>query len=282
MHQPPPKTALVSEGASYSIRSKAFGLFVVFGLIIFAIYARGVMAASIAEGFSSSQELPLGTVVSVSQFDPGKVEPTNVNNASFIAGIASSPDGGLVTLGEQAGQAFVTINGDSPVLVSDLNGEVREGDLLGPSIISGVAQRTTVVEGGPVLGVALGDFNKDSTKTERVNGREVAIGLVPMRLLLTEVAGRQEGEIPFLQKIGVAVTGSNVSTIRLIIASIIFVTVLFISGVIMFTSIRGTFDSVGRNPLASETIFKHLIHVTVVSSTVLIIGLAAAYLVVAV
>lgn len=279
MHQSPQKTALTSLGAGYTTRSKAFGLFVVFTAILLFSASQIVQAASVTEGYNTSEDLPIGTVVSISQQDPGLVERTNLNNSAYIAGVTTGAADGLVAIGNSASQVFVAISGDSPVLVSVEGGNIEQGDLLGPSSVSGVAQKTSVNGGGRVLGVALTGFDGSSGETQTIDGKEFSIGLIEMQLLPADSPGSSRGSSSFLERVGIAVTGSEVSASRVIIAGLVFVTVMIITGIMLFSSIRGTFESIGRNPMASKSIFSGLIHVTLAASTILLIGLLGAYLV---
>jgi len=282
MHQPPLKTFLFSLGAGYQSGSKAFGLFVVSGLILLLLTPSLIFAAAVTEVFESSEVLPAGTVVSVSREAAGQVERTNINNSAYVAGVVASEAEGLVALDSSTGQNYVAVSGDASILVATINGNIVKGDLVGPSNISGVAQKTTEGAGGKVLGIAMSDFDGTAGQAQTVNNQEVSIGLVPVRLLLTDMAATNQGDPSFISRIGIAVTGSEVSTVRVIISSLIFMTVLFVSGMMLFSSIRGTFDSIGRNPLASASIFSGLTRVTLLATVILMIGLAVAYLVMAV
>lgn len=279
MHKPPTKSAASSLGAGYTIRSKYFGLFVVLTASLLLFATQAIFAASVTEGYNSSEELPAGTVVSISQDDPSLVERTNLNNSAYIAGVTANVGDGLVEIGNAASQVFVAVSGDSAVLVSTEGGTIQKGDLLGPSAISGVAQKIAVNSTGRVLGVALGDFDGTNGQTRTVNGKEITIGLLDMQLLPADSPGSSHGATSFLERVGIAVTGSEVSVTRVLVAGLVFITVTFIAGVMLYGSIKGTFQAIGRNPMASKSIYSSLIHVTLAASTILLIGLLAAYLV---
>ncbi len=282
MTKPPQKLAITSLGASYYQRPRALGLFVFFGMICSLFVSVSVSASAVTEGFAAEENYPVGSVVSVSQNNPGKVELANIGNAAFITGVTAGVSDGLIALSNSASDIFVAVGGDSPVMVSTINGQIQEGDLLGPSAISGVAQRTTVVDGGRVLGVSLASFDGSTGgQSAEIGDQEVVIGLVPMRLLLTEVAGTQQDTLSFLERVGVAITGTEVSIIRIVISSVIFIVTIIISALLLHGSIRGSFNSLGRNPLASESIFSSLMHVTLVAATIMVLGVVVSYLVMA-
>lgn len=279
MHQPPQKLAKSSLGAGYLTRSKAFGLFVVLTALLFMPVPISAEASAVTRGYNVSESLPPGTLVSVSQSDPNSVEPTNINNAAYIAGTIATTGEGTIELGASSSQVYVAISGDAQMLVSDVAGDIVKGDLIGPSSISGVGQKVSKESGGKVIGVAQSDFDESTAEKQTIEGKEVSIGAIPMQVLLSEVAGSAQSPTSFLENVGVAVTGSYVSVVRVIIASLIFVTILIVSGMMMFGGIKGAFMSIGRNPLASESIYTSLMHATVVASTVMVLGLVVAYMV---
>jgi hypothetical protein len=188
----------------------------------------------------------------------------------------------VVELGDSSASVFVAKSGDAQVYTSDFGGEVKTGDLLGPSVINGVAQKLDASQSAKAVGVALADFSSSAASSQDVDGRQVLIGMIPVRLLFGNVAQEASQQESVIEKVASAVAGEQVSTVRIVIAGIIVIASLAVSGFMLFGSIKGSFDSVGRNPLASDSIFASLSHVTFVASAVLIVGLVVAYLVVAI
>jgi hypothetical protein len=90
MRNPPQKLAMFSLGAGYTTRSKAFGLFVVFGLI-FVLIPASLQAAALTEAYSSQSDVQQGMVVSLSRDNPDQIEGANLNNQDYIVGVATSP-----------------------------------------------------------------------------------------------------------------------------------------------------------------------------------------------
>lgn len=239
-----------------------------------------VKAASISESFSSDEDLVIGAVISINQADTSKVELASDATAPYIAGVVTENTSGLITVSNNGDNVFAAVAGETSLLVSDINGEIKSGDLLIPSIIEGVAMKSSSQDNEYIIGVALQDFDSssDSNNTETIDGQDVAIGSIQSRLLLGEVSP-VESSGSLIENIGTAITGEQVQSYRVIISSAIFLAGIIASSIMLFGAIKGSFNSLGRNPLAAKSIYSSLFRVTLISSGIMLATVLIAYVV---
>jgi uncharacterized membrane protein len=135
-----------------------------------------------------------------------------------------------------------------------------------------------------LLGIALDDFDLSSAneygEIDTPDGKqEVKIGTINVRLF--EKEGSEE---LLLNKGGLegfltSLAGREVSFAKIMAGSIIFLMSVVVAGFFASSSIKGSFISIGRNPMASASIYRSLLHVTMVSVIVIVIGTALSYVV---
>lgn len=243
-------------------------------------------ASIVGEEFNSDQYLEKGSIVSLSQDNPKSVELSTITNSEYLVGVVNQVDSNVVTYTKDSSEVKVSVSlaGETEVFVSDANGPIVKGDFVGASWLEGVGMKAVTSDKQKLLGVALDDFNLDSANTygpiETANGKkEVKVGTINVRLF--EKEGNQElllnrgGLEGFLTSLA----GREVSFAKIMAGSVIFLMSVVVAGFFASSSIRGSFISIGRNPMASASIYRSLLHVTMVSVTVIVIGTTLSYVV---
>jgi hypothetical protein len=161
--------------------------------------------------------------------------------------------------------------GEVLVNVSNLGGEIKAGNLITTSIISGVGQRTEMQDAPYILGFALEDMTPNGNSFDH-EGKEVLFGTVPITLrigpFLTKegidfISSGQDFE-SYVSEITKSNTLSNVvsntnnasafKVFRYILATVVAVTSLIVSITRFGDTFKQGVISIGRNPLARSQI----------------------------
>jgi hypothetical protein len=254
--------------------------FALSALLIVPIVVTGVaLAASkdISQSYNSISDIQAGAIVSVDATNADYVTMANTSNASKLLGVAVESDTSLLAVDPDANKVQIAKNGSVPVLVSTVNGDIKNGDRITVSPFNGVGMKA--IGPGYVVGRAQANFNsssKGATKQQVLdkNGQQqsVTVGFVQVDLnpkFDSDVGG--EG-LNGVQQWVRSLTGHTVSKPRVIVSLVVAVATIIAVVVLMYASIYGSIISIGRNPLAKQSVFRALSHV--VFMAVLIVSIA--------
>lgn len=240
--------------------------------------------AAISQGFSTTEAgLTTGALVSLTSGSQSTVQLANTDRVNQMIGLIG--DRPLIELSDNDKQVQVVISGTTLALVSDINGSVRSGDKITASPIDGVGMKAD--SSSLVVGTAQADLTSVTTTTKTLNDKKgqpqaVKIGSIPVQVNVTYYAVQQPNNSflpPFLQSVANAVAGKEVSPVRVLISTILL-TFGFISiAVLLYSSIRSSIISIGRNPLSEGAVRKSLLEVGATSMGILLVMLIAIYLV---
>jgi hypothetical protein len=163
------------------------------------------------------------------------------------------------------------------------------GDYITISPIAGVGQKVGD-SSTRVVGTAQTDFNGSGdgvTKRTIDDGnskREVAIGQIPVVIAVssyTSTDGKQPYAIPnWLQSLSNTLAGKAVSPIRIIIAGLILIVALISITVLLYSAVRNSIISIGRNPLSRSSVLRGLLQVVAIAIGILGVTAVAMYLVI--
>lgn len=239
--------------------------------------------SSISQGFNTEENLAPGTIVSQKQGED-TVKSATLNDSNALIGVASSQS--LVELSSGAKQAQVVTSGTTKALVSDINGEIRAGDKIAISPLEGIGMKA--IKNGYVIGTAVADFSEAKDVTSRQiadkTGKKntVKIGSIPIQVNVSyfEDIDVNKSILPeFILNIARSVSGKEVSVLRVLVALLVLVVGIISIGILLYSSVRSSIISIGRNPLAASAVNKSLLQVAFLSLGVLLIMLSAAYLI---
>lgn len=271
----------------FSYTRARIGMLAAVTALLAVLLLPGVVAAQTQGYNTSDKSITKAMAVSVaeSQTEGSQivmVEKSTINRADKVLGVVVDPASELVTVTSQGSQIYVANSGIATVFVTDVNGMVREGDLLAPSPLAGVLMRATEGTKG-VMGIALEDMSSDTQTVTVKNdaGQEVntKVGQVQINMDVKFSSNAQGGGKSLLQRIGEAIVRRPVSTTQVVVAMIILSVLLFVEGAIIYGAISSSIISLGRNPLAKRTILRGLGQISILVFVVLTIGLGAVYLV---
>lgn len=223
-------------------------------------------ASSIGQGFQTTEtNIVEGALVSLKTDGANAVELSNTERASQLIGIVG--DKPLIELSNDGNTVQVVTSGITNALVSDINGEVKAGDKVTASPIEGVGMKAT--ESGIVVGTAQADLDKAQTSQRTISTKDgkqetVKIGMIPVQVDTIFYVGTHQGSsfLPSaLQDVANTIAGRNVSPVRVIVAALLLVLLFASIIVLLYSAVKSSIISIGRNPLSENAVHKSLFQV---------------------
>ena len=244
-----------------------------------------VFAGNLTKGFETQVDLPRGAIVSATTTNGNVVEKTTTNNDNLLAGVVVGSSDSLLDVLPKGSQIRVAVEGEVGVLVSDINGKIKKGDKLIASPLAGVAAVDyPPAPGATYIGIAGQDFDNTSSDAKKLQvsltkggTKDVSVGLITAKILISSRQSAVSKNI--LTSIGTQISGKDVSLLQVLAAMAIFLTATALCGVLLYGSIRGTFVSLGRNPLSRDSLLVGLARVLVLAIVVVAGGATVAYFV---
>ena len=239
-------------------------LLILLAIIMPSIAAQG--ASSIAQGFQSDEDnIPPGAIVSLKADSPNTVELSSIEHVNQLLGVVG--EAALIELSDDSTAVQVITSGVASALLTDLNGEIKSGDKITASPIEGVGMKAT--ESAMVVGTAQADLESVDTKEQTITDREgktktVQIGLVPIQvdtIFFTGSSGVATYVPDVLQNLANSVAGSNVSPLRVVVATLLILLLIISIVVLLYSAVKSSIISIGRNPLSEGAVQKSLLQV---------------------
>ena len=267
-----------------------------FAILLLPVGAAGVAVAAsattsgspVVTAYDAGTAIRQGMIVGLDPHDTTKVIPlTNDRDTAMLGVSIPASDAPLSLTGNgDTAQVYVATSGRYSVLVSNQNGAISVGDYITISALNGVgmkADNSQIIVLGKAAAAFTGTGNTVSTATLQTgSGKQtVAIGSIPVDL---NVAGNPNlghgtGNLPgFLQVAGNSIAAKPVSAPRVWLSLAVLAITALIAGGVLYSGVRGSIISIGRNPLAKQSIVRGLVQIILTSVTILIIGLFAVYL----
>lgn len=238
---------------------------------------------SLSESYSSKDDLAVGSLVSVQDDQTDIVEASESSNVDNLLGVVIASGSSLLTLSSgKEGQVQVATSGTLPVIVSDINGEIVRGDHVTAGPIKGVGMRATA--NVRVVGIAQGKMTnvreqkyKDSKGVEKT----MKLGEVPVLVNVAYYFKEPDKTIvpAAIQNVANSLAGREVGTVPILISGAIFLIMLIIVASLVYSMIRSSIISVGRNPLSQSAIYRDLVQLSGLVLAILGVGLVSIYLV---
>jgi hypothetical protein len=239
---------------------------------------------AISQGFKTNEtDLATGALVSLTSGSQNSIQLANTDRVNQLIGVIG--DHPLIELSNSDKEAQVVINGTTIALVSDINGDVKTGDKITASPINGIGMKANT--SSLIIGTAQAGLNSVSTTSKTVKDKKgqpqsIKIGSVPVQINVTYYVAPEDKNAflpPFLQSLANAVAGREVSPVRVLISSLVLIFGFVSIAVLLYSSIRSSIISIGRNPLSEGAVRKSLLEVGATSLGILLVMLIAIYLV---
>lgn len=240
--------------------------------------------AAISQGFKTGEaDIATGALVSLTSGSQSTVQLSNTDRVNQLIGVIG--DKPLIELSNNDKEVQVVISGTTLTLVSDINGDIKTGDKITASPINGVGMKAN--SSALVVGTAQSDLSSVTTTSKTVNDKKgqpqsVKIGAIPVQVNVTYYVAPEDKNAflpPFLQSLANAVAGREVSPIRVLISTLVLAFGFISIAVLLYSSIRSSIISIGRNPLSEGAVRKSLLEVGATSLGILLVMLIAIYLV---
>ena len=275
---------------------RVFGIIgLLMGALASILFALPVQAADVTsngvQAYTADQHIDNGTVVQLTKGDAQKVQVATQKELHNMFGVVV--DRSLLPFtfsGEQSNENEVQVaaSGTYPALVSNQAGTIHSGDYVTLSAISGVLMKAGTEEktvfgranaGFDGTGVVLG--NADLKDVQGKPNKSVKIGTIPVTIHIQKNPNEKSTKVKvpqFLERIGQAIAEKEVSPIRIYLSlGITFISIISAIA-ILYSGVRNSVISIGRNPMSKKSVFRALIEIILTSILILVIGLFAVYL----
>lgn len=246
--------------------------------------APALAASTLSVGYLSAKPLDGGEIVSLDK-NPGIVVAADTTNADSMVGIIIGPNDALLSLTSSPSEVQVATSGVVDTLVSTANGDVKAGDKITASPIAGVGTKAT--NSTRVIGVAEASLDaktpgasKQTVKDKSGKNKDVYVAKIPVQIGITffSTGSTTPNPVPsFLQKFANAVASKQVQPLPIVISGFVLLVTFLTAGIIMYSAIRSSIISVGRNPLAKGGVLSGLIQVIIIDTLLIAAGMATIY-----
>jgi hypothetical protein len=257
-----------------------------FGVVLFAIASFSAVSAitSISQGYTASKKISQGSIVSLENDSTDHIIAATNKNVNNILGVTINSGSSLITLTNGENQVQVATSGMANVLISDINGVVAQGDQITASPIAGVGMKAT--NNTKVVGIAQGDPISQGSYTQTYtldNGvkQDITLTQVPILVNVTYYYKQPEKTIipQALQDLANAIAGKTVDTLPIIISAGIFIITLIVVVSIIYSMIKSSIISVGRNPMSQSAVYRDVIQLSALVLGILSVALISIYVI---
>jgi hypothetical protein len=254
-------------------------------LLALAMPATADALTTLSQGYVTKDKLTQGAIVSLENDTSDQVNAASSGNVESILGVVINDDNSLLTLSTgETSQVQVATSGIIRVLVSDINGDITQGDQITASPISGVGMKAT--DSIKVIGIAQGklvkeDANKHTYKDKDGQEHTVTLGEVPTLVNVSYYFKQPEKTVipSALQNVANALAGKAVKPLPIIVSLAIFVVALITVVSIVYSMIRSSIISVGRNPMAQGAVYRNVIQLSALILIILGVTVISIYMI---
>lgn len=238
---------------------------------------------SLSQGFTTTDTLPLGAIVSLQNNTSDHVTATTTSNVNSILGVVINDGSSLLTLSNsEENQVQVATSGMVSVLVSDINGTINQGDPITASPVKGVGMKAT--NNTKVVGIAQGKPTtngdaKQSYTDSQGQKQPLILGEVPVLINVSYFYKQPDKTIipSAIQNVANALAGKTVNTTPIIISAVIFIVTLAVVVSIIYSMIRSSIISVGRNPMSQSAVYRDVIQLSALVLGILAVSVISIY-----
>jgi hypothetical protein len=254
--------------------------------VLFALHPDTTTAQTpISQGYKSSEKISLGSIVSLKSDTADQIVAASVSNVDALLGVViNSQDSSVLINNGQFNQVQIATSGTAKTLVSTINGDISAGDNITASSLIGVGMKAT--SNTRVIGTAQASL--DSTNgTKHVytdeDGIETTVYLGDIPVMINVAYYFKEPDktlIPqTLQNVANSIAGKQVSALPIILSTAIFIITIIVVVSIIFSMIRNSIISVGRNPMSQSAVYRDLVQLSALVMVILSASMIAIYLI---
>jgi hypothetical protein len=245
---------------------------------------------AVVQSYGTDQSLQTGMIVGLTTAHANQVEALTMNDIPTMQGVVVAANTAAISLSggsSTSNQVYVATSGTYNVLVSTENGPINVGDYISISSLNGIGMKTEDSE-ATVVGKALAAFSGKagiiSTATIKKTGGGTAlvdIGLIPVDITIVSnpTAKHGIGDLPgFLEVASSSIANKPVSAPKVYLSLLILLLSMIISGSLLYSGVKNSIVSIGRNPLARSYIIRGLLQVVLFGIIIFVLGIFAVYL----
>lgn len=268
------------------INKKIFRATILLSLVAVFFMMASVGAQEFTQGYGTADKLIRGSLVSRNEEDT-LVDAANLDNINRLFGVVVRSDESAVTLTTDTAGVYVATTGRFEVMVSTIGGEVKTGDYITASSISGIGMKAGTSQ-ELVIGQALQDF--DTTNSSQILGtttataadgtkHDVVIGRVLTDLDVKRNPRLSQSAPELIVRFSELIAGKPVSLLRVYAAMAVLLVTAGLGGSMLYAGIRSSFVAIGRNPLSKKFVMRGLLQVVATSMAIFLSGFFAIYLI---
>jgi len=238
---------------------------------------------TISESYASDTQIPVGSLVSLVKNTSDQVQASLSSNVDNLLGVVVNPNNSLLSV-TIAGSSHteVATSGTLDLLVSDVNGTVAQGDHITASPLAGVGMKAN--GNVRVVGIAQGGVtgvHETTIKDDNGNDQKVTLGQIPVLINVAYFFKEPDKSIipAALQNIANSLAGKTVQPLPVIISGGIFLITMIVVMSIVFSMIRSSIISVGRNPMSQSAVYRDVIQLSALVLGILAVATIAIYMV---
>jgi hypothetical protein len=254
------------------------------GLLMAFSLTSPVIAQAVLQGYNSDEDLQTGMMVTLKDGDATKVEAVTDKTLDKVKGVIADANDSPVTVSGDADKVFVATQGPYSALVSNENGSIKQGDYISVSSMAGIGMKADPTQ-STVVGRAVTDFEGAGDKVgtaKTKSGQEVTFGRIKVDVAIGKnpfLKSPEKDKVPdAIQKFANTVAEKPVSSLKIYLALAVLLISAGVAAVTLFSGVRSTIISIGRNPLSKGVILRGLVQVLIVSLIIFITGLFGVYL----
>jgi hypothetical protein len=243
-------------------------------VVIICLFITGLLGAAparaaspnISHSYRSDGGLSNGSLVSLDPAHSGYVQLANTTNGPRLLGVVVANNESLLAVDASNTTTQVATAGTANVLASTLGGPIAAGDQISVSPFDGIGIKA--IPDTYAIGLAETSLNSNSpnTITKDVTNKsnhttKTIVGYVRVSIAvgLSTNPSSSSNNLSSLQRLAQSLTGHTVSTWRVIVSIVITVVALITLITLIYSSIRSTILSIGRNPMAESAIMRTLV-----------------------
>lgn len=256
-------------------------LFVIVASFFWGASAHGL--TTISESYDSDTQIPVGSLVSLVKNTSDKVQASLSSNVDNLLGVVVNPNNSLLSVTTAgSNHTEVATSGTLDLLVSDVNGPVVQGDHITASPLAGIGMKAN--GNVRVVGIAQGGVSgthETTVKDGDGKDQKVTLGQVPVLINVAYFFKEPDKSIipAALQSVANSLAGKTVQPLPIIVGAGIFLVTLIVVMSIIFTMIRSSIISVGRNPMSQSAVYRDVIQLSALVLGILAVATIAIYMV---
>lgn len=254
---------------------------------LFALTLPGAASAAVlTQGYAIDQPLSIGSIVSIDPTASNKAVAATLKNVDNLFGVVVGNDNSVLTLSsDKKNQVQIATGGAVDVLVSSIGGDIHAGDQITASPIAGVGMKATT--NVKVIGVAQADLSQSPGKTKQTvadkngNKQDTVLGQIPVLVSVAYFFKQPDKTIipSAIQNIANNIAQKKVSPLPIIISFAVFIVAIISIISLVYSAIRSSIISVGRNPLSQSAVYRSLLQVFALAVTILGVSITVIFLV---